>query len=200
MSNLPEIKQRMDRLTQLGNKMKGLTQRFKGPEGEALKKRSKKAGTQVGVGAGISFLGFLLAAVASLYVIAVIIFAVDVALNRLWLSSLIVVGGFLIIGCGIVALGIGIAKPGADELKKAKNDATKEIKETGEEIKAELQELKKVSKREAEERQKQVVAAAPYALAGAVVLKLVHRSLKKRKERRKILKVIEMYDERKAED
>jgi type VI protein secretion system component VasF len=200
MSNLPEIKKRLDRLNQLGNRLREQLKKFSGPEGEAIKKRAKKGGTKVGVGAGISFLGFLLAAVASLYVLAVIIFAVDVALNRLWLSSLIVVGGFLIIGGGIVALGIVVAKPGTKDLSQAKEDATKELKQTGEEMKAELDELQKAAKREAEERQKQIVAAAPYALAGAVVLKLVHRSLKKRKQRRAILKVIDMYEERKAEE
>lgn len=206
MSNMAEIKQRLGRLSELSKKMREQFERLKGPEGEAMKKKAKEHGTRVGIGAGVSFFGLVVAGVASIYVLAVIILLVNIGLNRLWLSALIVVGGFLLIGGVILAVGVSMASSSAKELSKATEDARKQMKQTGEEIKAEMEELQKLAKVEAEERKRQMTemaetakAAAPVAAPVAIVAYLGYRILKRRrkarKERRAILRVIEMYEE-----
>ena len=210
MSNLPEIKRRIARLTELGNKMKENLVRLKGSEGEQLKKKAKESGTRVGIGAGVSIFGIMLACVAGLYVLAVIILAVNAALNRPWLSALIVVGGFLLIGGAIVAIGASVAKAGAKDLSKATKDITDQMKQTSDEMKAEADELQKLMKSEAEERQKQMKelleqakaiapVAAPAAAAFLLLCKWLKKRRKTRKERKAILKVIELYESRRAE-
>jgi hypothetical protein len=205
VSNLPEIKRRVDRLTELGSKMKDNLARLKGSEGEQVKKKAKAGGTRVGIGAGVSIFGIMLACTAGLYVQAVIILAVNAALNRPWLSALIVVGGFLLIGGGIVAIGVGVAKAGAKDLSKATKDIADQMKQTGEEMKAEADELQKLMKSEAEERQKQMkemvaqakaVApiVAPAAAAFLLFCKWMKKRMKARKERKSILRVIELYE------
>jgi membrane protein len=204
VSNLPEIKRRVDRLTELGNKMKDNVAGLKGAEGQRLKKKAKESGTRVGVGAGVSILGIMLACVAGLYVLAVIILAVNAALNKPWLSALIVVGGFLLIGGAIAAIGAGVAKGGAKDLSKATKDITDQMKQTSAEMKAEADELQKLMKAEAEQRQKQMKdmveqakAVAPVAAPAAALFLLFCRWMKKRrrnrKENKRILRVIELY-------
>ena len=211
MSNLTEIKRRVDRLSELGNKMRDNLVRLKGSEGEQLKKRAKEGGTRVEIGAGVSVFGIMLAAVAGLYVLAVIILAVNAALNRPWLSALIVVGGFLIIGGAVAAIGIGVAKAGAKDLSKATKDITDQMKQTGNEMKAEADELQKLMKSEAAERQKQMKdlmgrakavapVAAPAAAAFLLLCKWMKKRRKARKERKSILRVIELYESRQAEE
>ncbi len=211
MSNLPEIKRRVDRLSELGNKMRDNLVRLKGSEGEQLKKRAKEGGTRLGIGAGVSVFGIMLAAVAGLYVLAVIILAVNAALNRPWLSALIVVGGFLIIGGAVAAIGISVAKAGAKDLSKATKDITDQMKQTGDEMKAEADELQKLMKSEAAERQKQMKdlmgqakavapVAAPAAAAFLLLCKWMKKRRKARKEHKSILRVIELYESRQAEE
>jgi len=211
LSNLPEIKRRVDRLSELGNMMKDNLVKLRGSEGAQLKKKAKAGGTRFGVGAGVSIFGIMLAAVAGLYILAVIILAVNAALNRPWLSALIVVGGFLIIGGGVSAIGIGVAKAGAKDLSKATKDITDQMKQTGDEMKAEADELQKLMKSEAKERQKQMKdlvaqakAVAPVAAPAAAALLLLCKWMKKRrkarKERKSILRVIELYESRNAEE
>lgn len=209
MSNLPEIKRRIDRLTELGNKMKENVARLKGSEGDQLKKKAKESGTRVGIGAGVSIFGIMLACVAGLYVLAVIILAVNAALNRPWLSALIVVGGFLLIGGAIVAIGASVARAGAKDLSKAARDITDQMKQTSEEMKAEADELQKLMKSEAEERQKQMKemvaqakavapVAAPAAAAFLLLCKWIMKRMKARKEKKRILRVIELYESRRG--
>ncbi len=192
MSNIPEIKRRLDRLTQLGKKMREQFTRLSGPEGEEMKKKAKKEGTRLGIGAGVSFFGLTIAAVASIYVLAVIILLVNIALDRLWLSSLIVVGGFLLIGGVIIAIGAGVAHASGKELSKATGDVTGQMKQTGKEIKTEVEELKELARAEAK-------SAAPVAVPVAAILylglRLVKRMIKSRKEKRRILRVVELYEE-----
>ena len=210
MSNLPEIKRRIDRLSELGNKMKDSVVRLKGSEGEQLKKKAKAGGTRVGIGAGVSIIGIMLACVAGLYVLAVVILAVNAALNRPWLSALIVVGGFLLIGGAIVAIGASVARSGAKDLSKATKDITDQMKQTSEEMKSEADELQKLMKSEAEERQKQMKelleqakaiapVAAPAAAAFLLLCKWMKKRRKTRKERKAILKVIDLYESKRAE-
>ncbi len=203
MSNLAEIKERLNRLTELSNRMKEQFGKLTGAEGVGLKRKAKEQGTRVGIGAGVSVLGLGIAWVASLYILMVIILLVDLGLHKPWLSALIVVGAFLLIGVAVVAIGVGVAAPAAKELSKTADEATREMKQAGEEMKAEMAELQALVKKEAGERQKQVSeqakVIAPAAAGAYVVLWLVKRHMKVRHERRNILRVIETYEESKAE-
>lgn len=210
MSNIPEIKGHLDRLTQIGKGMQEQFAGLKGPEGEAMKKKAKRAGTRLGIGAGISFFGVMVATLALLYSLFVVILLVNIALDKLWLSALIVVGGFLIIGCVVIAVGASMAKSSSKELSASTADLKKQLKETSETMKAEVEQIQELLKKEAEERQKQMAemleqakAAAPTAAPAAVIGLLILRMLKKRRQARKeqkvLLGVIEMYEEAKAE-
>jgi Putative Actinobacterial Holin-X, holin superfamily III len=210
VSNIPEIKGHLDRLTQLSKGMQEQFASLKGPEAEAIKKNAKKAGARIGIGAGISFFGFMVASLALLYSLYVVILLVNIALDKLWLSALIVVGGYLIIGGGIIVMGGLMARSSAKELSKSTDDLKKQLKETGEAMKAEVDQIQELLKKEAEERQKQMAqmleqakAAAPTAAPAAIIGLLVLRMLKKRrharKEQKALLKVIEMYEEARAD-
>ena len=210
MSNLPEIKERLDRLTKMSNSLKEQFSGLSGPEGEGMKKKAKAAGTRLGIGAGTSVFGLLIVGLAMIYSLAVVILLVNIALDRLWLSALIVVGGFIVIGGIIVAVGAGVAHSSAKELSKTTGDLKKQLKETGDQMKAELEELQKLLKKEAEERQKQMnemmeaakkaaPTAAPAAIVGLLVLRWMKRRRQAHKEQKAILRVIEAYEEAKAE-
>jgi hypothetical protein len=192
VSNLPEIKRRLEKLTKLGDRMREQFKRLAGPEGEEAKKKAKESGKRIGIGAGLSFFGLVLASIAGVYVLAVIILVVNIALDRLWLSALIVVGGFLLIGGGIIAAGVSIAGPAAKNLSKAAEDVTNEMK------------LQVIVKQEAEVRQKQIAeqakVVAPAVAAGFLAYKVARRKMKSRREKRAILKVIEMYEASRARE
>lgn len=199
MSNMQEIKQHLDRITELGNGMKDQLAALNNPE---VKKKAKESGKKLGAGIGVSFFGLMVACVTSLYILAVIILAVNAALNRPWLSALIVVGGFLVIGGIIIAIGAGIAAPAAKEMQKTTEGITAEIKKSSEEMKAEIEAMQELAKKEAEERQKQMQElleqaklAAPAVGVAFLVLKLIKRRMKSRREKKRILKVIEAYNE-----
>lgn len=209
MSNIPEIKGHLDRLTQLSKGMQEQFASLKSPEGEELKKKAKKAGARVGIGAGISIFGVMVATLALLYSLYVVILLVNIALDKLWLSALIVVGGYLIIGCVVIAIGAGMARSSSKELSKSTEELKKMLKETGEAMKAEVDQIQELLKKEAEERQKQMAAmleqakaaaptAAPVAIIGLLVLRMLKKRRHARKERKALLKVIEMYEEAKA--
>lgn len=204
MSNLPEIKKRLDRINKLSNKMKEQFQKLSGAKGEEAKKRAKESGKRVGIGAGLSFFGLTVASVAGVYVLAVIILLVNIALDKLWLSALIVVGGFLIIGAGIIVAGVSIARPAAKEMSNVAQEVTRGIKQTGDEMKTEVKELQVIVKQEAEERRKQVTEqakiVAPAAAVAFLLYRMVRRMMKSRKEKRRILRVIEMYDATRASE
>jgi len=209
VSDMTEIRQHLDRLAQLSNTMKNQLARLSGMEGEQIKKKVKEQGTRIGVGVGVTLLGIIVAAVAGLYLMWVITLLVNIALDKLWLSALIVVGGSLILGGVIAAIGISIARNSAKELAKATEDVKSQIKAAGEEMKAELEALQKLFKKEAEVRRVQVKQLAEAAKSNAAVIVpvvigacLVFRFLKKRvkarKEKRFILKVLEIADEARA--
>jgi positive regulator of sigma E activity len=211
VSNVPEIKGSIDRLTQLGNKMRDQVMGLKGPEGEEMKRVVKDGGTRIGIGAGISITGVLLAAVALIYSMAVVILILNLLVKRLWLSALIVVLGALIIGGLAVFLGVRMAKSYARGLSVSTENFTTPIKATADEMKAEAEGLQELLKKEAAERQKKtkemVEAAkkaaptiAPVAAGGLVVGWVLKRAMKSRREKRRILKVIDMYEESKTSD
>jgi uncharacterized membrane-anchored protein YhcB (DUF1043 family) len=205
VSNLPEIKERLDNLTKLSIVLKDQFTGLQNPEGEALKKKAKAQGTRFGIGAGISFFGAMIAALALLYSLAVIILLVNIALDRPWLSALIVVGGFLVIGGVLLGIGAGIAKSSAKELSKTAEDVKKQLKDISNQVKSEVDELQKLLKQETDERQKQMAemvtsakkaapAAAPLAAGAYLGFRLIKRRFKSRKERRAILEVVQLYD------
>lgn len=198
MSNMQDIKQRLDRMTELGNGMKEQLTKLSGPE---VKQKAKEQSKRLGAGVGVSFFGLLLAAIAGVYVLAVIILLVNIGLNRMWLSALIVVGGFLIIGGGIIAIGVGIVKPAAKEMSTTTEDITSEIKKNSEAMKAELEQLQELAKKESEARQKQMKElleqaklVAPVAGVAFLLFRYLKRKMKSRREKKAILKVIEAYD------
>ena len=201
MSNLTEIRRRLERLTQLSNSIREQFARLSGPEGQEMKKMAKEEGTKIGIGAGISFFGLLVAAVASVYILAVIILLVNIALDKLWLSALIVVGGFLIIGGLIIVIGAGMIKSSSKKISKMTSDVTENIKKATEEMKVEVEELQKVAKQEAEERQKQMAemmeaakVVVPVAIGAYVGYRIVKRVVRSRREKRMIMKEIKLIE------
>jgi positive regulator of sigma E activity len=211
VSNISEIKGHIDRLSQLGNSMREQFMALKGPEGEELKRVVKDGGTRAGIGVGISVAGLMLAAVALIYSMAVVILIVNLALDRLWLSSLIVVGGFLIIGGAAVALGARMAKSYARGLAVSTEHVTTPVKAIAEDMKTEVEGLQDLLKKEAEERQKKMKemaetakkaapTAAPLAVGGLVVGWVLKRAMRSRREKRRIMKVIDMYEEAKTSE
>lgn len=194
MSNMDEIKKHVDRLTQLGKSLPQRALGLKGPEGEAMKEKAKKAGTGLGIGVGMSFFGVVVAAVALVYSLAVIVLLVNIALDKLWLSALIVVGGFLLIGIAIVAVGAALAASSAKKLSKTVGGVTQQVKQAGEEMKTEVEGLQKLAAELVESAKKSAPVAGPIAAGSYLAYKLLKRSVKKRREKRRILRVIEMYE------
>lgn len=208
---MPEIKERLNRLKALGDKLKGQAEGLKGPEGDQLKKRLKQQGIKIGVGAGTSIAGVVIALIAALYVLYVVILAVDTGLQRPWLSALIVVGGTLLLGGVAIAVGATVARSGATGMPKAVEEAAQPMKKTGEEIKSEAEELQKLTKEEAEERRKQVLelietiksnvqVIAPAAAIGLVVLWRINRRMKVRKARKLAFKILDKYRQKIARE
>lgn len=191
MSRIPEIRQRLQRMVELSGRMREQIERFKGPDGAALRDKAREAGTRMGIGVGVALLGLVVAAVASVYIIAVIILLVNIALDRLWLSALIVVAGSLILGGVIAAIGVGIARKAAKELPGMGTEAVQPLKETGEEVKAAVEELQEAVRQEAEERQKQVqellgeaMKYAPYVIGAYIGYRVIKKAAKARRARK----------------
>ncbi len=197
MSKLAELKQRLQHLVEISARMKQQVERLKGPEGIELRKKVKDAGTRVGIGTGISVAGLTILAVASVYIIAVVILLVNIALDRLWLSALIVVAGFLLLGAAIAVIGFGIARKAAKEIPKLGNDVIQPIKDAGEEMKETAQEMQVIARDEAEERQKQmqeilgqVKKVAPFVIGAYVGYRVVKKVVRSRQTKKKILQEV----------
>jgi len=193
VSRLADIKQRLQHLSQLGVKMRQQLEKLKGPEGIDLRNKVKGAGTRMGIGAGISLFGLTIIAVASVYIIAVIILLVNIALDRLWLSALIVVFGSIILGAAIAAVGAAIARKAAKDIPKISNEVMQPFKEASEEMKETAQELQVIAKEEAEERQVQmkemlgqVKKVAPYVIGAYVGYRVIKSVVRSRKTRKRI--------------
>lgn len=191
VSGLPEMKQRLQRMAELGARMREQLERLKGPEGAALRDKAKEAATRIGIGAGIAVFGLMLAAVAAVYIIAVVILLVNIALDRLWLSALIVVAGSLLLGGAIAAIGVGVARKGARDLPRMGTEALQPLKETGEEIRSVAEELQEAARREAEERRKQAqemlgeaMKYAPYVIGAYIAYRVVKKAVKAHKARK----------------
>ncbi|MDY6795504.1 MAG: phage holin family protein [Actinomycetota bacterium] len=201
MSDLVEIRRRLQHLAELVNNMREQFSRLSGPEGQLMKEKAKEEGKRIGIGAGISFFGLLIAAVASVYVLAVIILLVNIALDRLWLSALIVVGGFLLIGGGILAIGAAIVGKSGKELSEMSKDIQQQLKSTGEEMKKTVEEMQEIARKEAEERQKQVLEMAQHAkkiapvVVGAYVgYRVIKWAVRRRSDKRAMI-LLQMEEE-----
>lgn len=199
VSKLQEMRQRLQSMVEVSGRIREQLERLRGPEGAALRDRAKEAGTRVGIGVGITLFGLTVIAVASVYIIAVVILLVNIALDRLWLSALIVVAGSLFLGGVIAAIGVGIARKGAKELPRMGTEVVQPLKETGEEIKTAVEELQEAALQEARERQKQAqellqeaMKYAPYvvgAYVGYRVIKGMTRKAIKIHRARKLAKL-----------
>lgn len=190
VSSISELRSRIERLIGLGSKMKSQLSALSGPAGEDLKNRIKESGRRIAVGVAVVLFGLSILAVAAVYIIAVVTLLVNIALDRLWLSALIVVLGSFLLGGIIVAVGIAILKKGAGEVKGPGEEVLEQIKSTGEEIKETLDELQEVARKEAEARQQQLDEAlkqakvfAPYLVGAYVGYRLVKGLVRARRKR-----------------
>lgn len=194
LSNLKEIKQRIYGLKGL---LTGMQERVTGmvkavaPE---LQARFKKEGTHLGIGAVLGIIGLTLMAVGALYLVAAIILVVNLALDRLWLSALIVVGAMLVFGGIIAMIGAVMARSGAKKLQQtadlASKGATALAKGTVEEVQKEVVGLQTLVKQEVEDRKRQALEllaqarrVAPPAVAVLFLLLLVRRRRKSKKRK-----------------
>ncbi len=171
-----------------------------GPAGEELKGKLKESGKRIAIGAAVALFGLSVIAVAAVYIIAVVTLLVNIALDRLWLSALIVVFGSFLLGGIIVAVGISMLRKGAGGLKEPGEEVVGEIKSTGEEIKETLDELQEMARKEAEARQQQLQEAvnqlkvvAPYLVGAYLGYRLVKGVVKARRKRflRQVKELIE---------
>ena len=194
VSRLSEMKQRLQHLAELGAKMKQQLERLKGPEGVELREKAKDAGKRMGIGAGISVFGVSIIAVAAVYIIAVIILLLNIALDKLWLSALIVVTGSLLFGAAVAIIGVSVARKAAKDMPKLGGDVVEQLKAASEEMKETVEELQVIAKQEAEERQKQmqelmeqVKKAAPYIIGAYVGYRVIKKMVRSSKTRKRII-------------
>lgn len=190
MSRLSEARSHLRHLAGLGAKARVQLAALTGPAGEELKKKVKESGKRIGIGLAVALFGLSVIAVAAVYVIAVVTLLVNIALDQLWLSALVVVCAAFLLGGIIVAVGVGMARKGAREILGPSGEVVEEIKSTGEEIKETLEELQEVARREAEERQQQlhevmqqVKVVAPYLVGAYIGYRLIKGLVRKRRER-----------------
>jgi hypothetical protein len=188
------MKDRFERLSELGGVLKERLSRLSGAEGEELRKQAKEQGKKAGAGVGIALAGAMIAMTAALYIILVIILLVDLALDRLWLSALIVVLGLMIVG-GIMAL-VGVKKVSSSmkRLPKVGDNIIAEIKQAADEIKKTMEELQEIARKEREERQKQAKETmqkakvyVPYFVGAYVGYRIIKRIAAPPKTRRIVL-------------
>jgi hypothetical protein len=200
VSKLPEIKQRLQRLTGLMAGMRTQLEELKGPQGEEMKKRAKEAGKRMGIGAGISTFGLIVLTGAALYINALLIILFDLFLP-LWAAALIIVLGGLFLGAVVMAIGIGIARKAAQDMPKIGGEVVEQLKQASEEMKKTAEELQALAKQEAEERQKQaqemlepIKKVAPVLIGAYIGYRVVKRVVKSRKAK-KMRIILEEWEE-----
>lgn len=193
MSKLPEIKQRLQHLSELAVGMRKQVEKLRGPEGEEIKKRAKEAGTRMGIGAGISVFGLFVIIGAAMYINALLIILFDLFLP-LWAAALIIVLGSLLIGAAVVAIGAGIARKAAKDMPKIGGDVVEQLKAASEEMKKTAEDLQVIAKEEAEERQKQMQdmmeqakKVAPLVIGAYIGYRVVKRVVKSRKAKKRLI-------------
>jgi hypothetical protein len=193
VSNLAEMKQRVDNLKELlmgmKDKVTGLVQAVL-PELQAV---LKKEGKKLGIGSGILLVGLGVMGVAALYLVYALMLVLDLAVKRMWLSALIVVGAMLL-GGGFFALVGGIMSyKSARKLQKTAEfttkGATELAKSTVEEAQKEVGELQVLAKQEVDVRKRQALELldmakrfAPAAIGMFLLFALVWRRHRKKKK------------------
>lgn len=194
VSNFSEIKDRIDHISELAAVLKERLSKFSGSAGEELRRQAKQQGKQAGVGAGIAAAGIAIVMTASLYIILVIILLLNIALNRLWLSALIVVFGSILFGGVLALIGIKKVRSSVKSLPKVGDNIMQEIRQASDEIKKTIQELQNIAKKEKEERQQQLKenmqkakTVAPYFVGGYLGYRIIKRIVAPPKTRRIIL-------------
>ena len=195
MSGLAGIKQRLQQMAQIGMGVKRQLEQLKGSGGAELRERAKAAGTRMGIGAGIALFGVAIVAVAAVYIVAVLILLLNIALDRLWLSALIVVLGLLLLGAAIAVIGLGIVRKAAKEVPKLGENLLQPIKQAGDEMKEAAEDLQAMAKEEARERRQQALALLepakkyiPYAIGAYVGYRVLKRVARSRRARKRIMR------------
>lgn len=190
----------MQHLLHLSARIRSQLTGLRGPEGKAFKEKAKEGAKRMGIGAALALFGVAVVAVAAVYVLAVLILLVDIALDRLWLSALIVVLAAFIFGGALAAVGLGIIRKGAREIPGLGGEFAEEIKGTTEEIKETVGELQEIARQEAEERKKQmqemmshVKVVAPYVVGAYVAYRVVKGVMRARRAR--LLKLVKELEE-----
>ncbi len=195
MSRLDQIKQHLDRLKQL---FSGMKERLRGrvdslrPE---LEERLKKEGMRLGIGSGLILFGLAVLGVGAIYLVAALMLTLNLALERLWLSALIVVGALLLLGGLVAAVGASVARSSGKRMKEltegANQNAVAAAREIAEEVQKEVRELQELLQEEAEERRAQALRAleALRRLAPALAaLLLLFAFIRRRRRRKRALK------------
>lgn len=219
MSKLAEIKQHLDRLRKLlvglgdpvtstalvvsavvesKNPFVVMRERFRemlDTLAPGTQERFKKEGGKMAAGAGLGVVGLALMGVAAFYLMIVVTLLVDLALDRMWLSALIVVGGTLVFGCIVAVIGAAIGRSGARRLQEATDSASQNAtalsNKAKDEIREEVEVLQVLVKEEVEERKRQAIEfldlAKRFAPAAMVLLLLFGLVRHRRRKRKKLL-------------
>lgn len=200
MSRISEVKSRVQHLMHLTARIRGQVARLSGPEGKQVKEKAKEGGKRIGIGVAVAIFGASVIAVAAVYILAVLMLVLNIALDRLWLSSLIVVIGAFLFGGAVVAVGVKTIKKGAREMPVVGSEFVEEIKGTTEEMKETVGELQEIARKEAEEKQRQVQEVIrqikpvlPYLVGAYLGYRVVKGVVKAR--RRKLLRMIREMEE-----
>ncbi len=180
MNNLKEIRQDLEKLAALANRMKELASAFRGEKGEEIREQLKEKGRSAGVGVGMALLGVGIALVASIYLMVVVILILNLIFDRLWLSSLITVFGALILGGVLALVGIRKARNAVSGLPALGGGVIEEMKRTGEEMRETVSNLQVAAKKEVEagkvrarEMANATLELAPYLLGMYLTFKIV---------------------------
>jgi hypothetical protein len=172
--------------------------KMSGPEGLEMRKKAKELGKRMGIGTGITVFGIFVITGAAMYINALLIILLDLAMP-LWAAALIVVMGMFLFGGAMAAIGVGIARKAAKELPKLGGGTIQSLKDTAEEMKQTVDEMQDVAKKEGEERQKQmqemvnaIKPVAPYIIGAYVGYRILKRMKRGRRSRRIILEQLEL--------
>ncbi len=148
----------------------------------------KKELSRVGITVGVAVCGLLFLALGALLLIPLIILLIDLAVDRPWLSTLIVMGGLFVMGGGMAAYGLtrikkikkiipeGLSKFLKEDPAGAKIEKqAMQIKQAADELKVTLQADKEARKAKAKAASGTLKKAAPAILLSLVALKLLRR-------------------------
>jgi hypothetical protein len=194
VSNFSEMRERFEHLSELGGVLKGRLSKFSGAEGEELRRQAKAQGKSISVGAGLAAAGFGIVLTASLYIILVIILLLNIALNRLWLSALIVVFGSILFGGVLALIGVKKIQSSMKGLPKIGDDILGEIRQASDEIKKTIGELQEIAKKEKEEQERKMKenlqkakSVAPFVVGAYAGYRIIKRVVAPPKTRRVVL-------------